>query len=40
MWQPTDWFNLAAQATGGLTLQKPGPASVDLGGLFVITIQH
>jgi outer membrane protein OmpA-like peptidoglycan-associated protein len=39
-WQPTDWFNLAIQATGGYTAQTPGPSSVDLGGLFVITVQR
>jgi outer membrane protein OmpA-like peptidoglycan-associated protein len=38
-WQPTDWLNLSAQITAGGTAQFPGPSSIDLNGLFVITIQ-
>jgi outer membrane protein OmpA-like peptidoglycan-associated protein len=39
-WQPTDWFNLSAQIGAGGTAQFPGPGSVDLSGLFIITVQH
>ena len=38
-WQPVDWFNISAQITAGGTAQTIGPASLDLNGLFVITIQ-
>ena len=36
-WQPTDWFAVVGQATGGPVAQPGGPDSVDLG--FTISIQ-
>jgi hypothetical protein len=38
-WQPTDWLNISAQIAAGGTAQTKGPGSIDLNGLFVITVQ-
>ncbi len=39
-WQPADWINFSAQLAGGYTGQTSGPSSVDVQGMFLITIQR
>jgi hypothetical protein len=39
-WQPKDWLTISGQITGGSTTQTSGPSSLDVGGVFVITVQR